>query len=130
MLARRTVLDEAHDDARSPDAIVGIAVDVDEAAALPRDQVADVLKLGAARAPLEGDDLFRDRVLEDARGVVQRAEDVHRVALRRGDDLVLDVLVDRAATRAVRSRLVSAAAPPSASLRRSTPFDCAHEARA
>ena len=96
LLARRDVLDEADDDARCPDAVLGVPQLVDEAAALAGDEVADVLELGAAGAALERDDLLRDAVLEDARGVVQRAEDVYCVLLCGRDDLVFDVLVDRA----------------------------------
>ena len=96
-LAARAVRDEPHDDARGPYARVGVADLVHAAAALARDELAHVLELGAAGAPLERDDLLRDRVLVHARGVVHRAEDVRRVALGGGDDLVFDVLVDRAA---------------------------------
>lgn len=80
-LTRRTVVDQAHGHADAPDAVVGVPGLVHHLPARAGDELADVLELGAARPPLERDDLRRDRVLEHARRVVQRAEDVRRVEL-------------------------------------------------
>ena len=73
---------------------IGIAVLVDLLAARAGDEMADVLDGGAALL-LHGDDFLADRVSGHARGVVQGAEDQVGGALVVGDDLLLDVLVDR-----------------------------------
>lgn len=56
-----------------PDSVLGVAVLVHDLAALARDELADVLKLGAAGAVLNSDNLSRDLILEHTGGVVEGA---------------------------------------------------------
>ena len=104
LLARRYVLDEPQHDPRGPDAALGVPRLVHQPATLAGNELPDVLELGAPGTALERDDLLRDAVLEHARRVVQRAEDVYCVLLCGRDDLVFDVLVDRAKGECVCAR--------------------------
>ncbi len=94
LAAARDVVDQALHLAGRPDAFVRIAGGVDHLAAGACDEFADVLELGAFL--LHGDDLGRDLVPGDPRGVAHGAEDQLGLALVIGDDLLLDELVDRA----------------------------------
>ncbi len=64
--------------------------------------MADVLELTALA--LRCDDFHRDTVLQHARGVVHRAEDQARVAFIRGDERLLDVVMDRRFLRRTEAR--------------------------
>lgn len=88
------VVDQADGLARGPNTRLGVAECVHGAATRARDKGLEVLELGALA--LEAHDLLRDVVLKDTRRVAQRTQDVHRVALTRVDDLLLDLVVDLA----------------------------------
>jgi len=101
--AGRDVVDEALHHARRPDAVVLVALLEHHASARAGDEMRNVVDRCAAFL-LDRHDLLTDRVLGDARRIVQRAEDEVGRALVVGDDLFLHLLMDRALDRAHEAR--------------------------
>src|SRR3954464_13977483 len=95
---RRHVVDEALDLPGAPDAEVGVALLVDAPAPRAGHQLAHRGEVAALA--LDGEHLRADGVACHARGVAHGAEDEVGVALGVGDDLRLDVLMDRRLGRA------------------------------
>lgn len=93
-VTRGYIVDEAHRNPRTPDPIIRVAILVHHPAPLARHELAHIFELGATGAALDGDDLCGDFVLENARGVVESAEDVYGILLCGSYDLLFNVLMN------------------------------------
>lgn len=119
LFTRWDVLDQSHASTNRPNAVFWVAKLVDFAAALSTDEVAQLLELRSAWPFLQSNNLGGYIVLEHARRVLQRAENVRRVQFTARNNRLLDCLVDRAATRFSATDMKS---------QKHSPLDCAHEA--
>lgn len=98
LLASGYIINQPNSNARTPDTDVRITLLVHQTPTGTRNEVLYILKLSISAA-LNCDDLHRHLVLEDTRSVMEGPEDVDSIALCRGHNLFLDVLMDRSDER-------------------------------
>ena len=96
VLASGNIINQADRNTSAPDSIIWVTLLVHDFPACTGDKLTDIFKFSVSPL-LDGDDLHGDFVLEYSRCVVHRPEDVNGVALGGGDNLLLDILVNRPA---------------------------------
>jgi len=79
---------------RTPDPVLGVTQFVNLPSPRPRNKFPHVLKF-RSRPLLDLNNLFGDLVLENARSVVQRSENMNGILFGRLDDPLLDSFMDR-----------------------------------